>query len=439
MAFITDQQTTDDLALFSKSGEDSVYSLFSVTRTAGGAVLLKEMFAYPISDAKKINERAGIIRELSEQNSAFPFNTELVTTVQHYLEDTEVRSVFTTENRSLGKKLADMIAVDTNYHLIRGGVGALVQILPAIYSFLNHHAIGLRFAETEAGKEAKTVLETEFPGEFITNAQGRTLGHAQIAEYDQLFRFRKKKAVYSLLKFVYLVDVYYAAATVARQKEFGFPLAVAGKAKLRIIKAYHPLLSAKPVANSVSLTDTGNIIFLTGANMAGKSTFMKTLGLVVYLAHMGFPVPAAEVEFVPLDGVYTTINLPDQLTAGSSHFYTEVLRLKKIAKELNVGKNLLILFDELFRGTNVKDAHEGTIAVISAFSERKSAFFVISTHIIEAGEELQQRGLPIQFLYMPTLAAGEKMVYPYTLCTGITADRHGMMIIRREGILDILN
>jgi len=157
----------------------------------------------------------------------------------------------------------------------------------------------------------------------------------------------------------------------------------------------------------------------------------------MYLAHMGFPVAAREMEFSVLDGIYTTINLSDNLSIGASHFYAEVLRIKKIAKELSAGKNIFVIFDELFRGTNVKDAYEATIAITTAFAKKRNSVFVISTHIIEAGEVLKEHA-NISFKYLPTRMKGTTPEYTYTLESGITDDRHGMIIINNEGILELL-
>lgn len=117
-------------------------------------------------------------------------------------------------------------------------------------------------------------------------------------------------------------------------------------------------------------------MFLTGANMAGKSTFMKTFGIVVYLAHMGFPLPVKKMRFSVQNGMYTTINLPDNMMLGYSHFYAEVQRLKKVAEQVGRIGNLVIVFDELFRGTNVKDAHEATLAVMEAFCRKKRIVYL---------------------------------------------------------------
>lgn len=172
--------------------------------------------------------------------------------------------------------------------------------------------------------------------------------------------------------------------------------------------------------------------------MAGKSTFMKTFGIAVFLAHVGFPVPAASMRFSVRDGLFTTINLPDNLNRGYSHFYAEVRRLKRVAQSVNRWPRLVVIFDELFRGTNVKDAFDATVAVTEAFSHIKGAIFMISTHIIEAGEELKGKCGNIGYIYLPTVMKGSMPEYTYRLEKGITEDRHGMLIIRNEGILNIL-
>jgi DNA mismatch repair ATPase MutS len=182
-----------------------------------------------------------------------------------------------------------------------------------------------------------------------------------------------------------------------------------------------------------------NVLFLTGANMAGKSTLMKSFGIAVYLAHMGFPVAARDMEFSVREGLYSSINVPDDLSQGYSHFYAEVLRVKKVAEAVSAGRNLVVIFDELFKGTNVKDAYDATLSVTEALAAYSRCWFVISTHIIEVGETLRQRSDNLQFAYLPTVMEGTVPRYPYILEKGITNDRHGMLIIGNEGILDILS
>jgi DNA mismatch repair protein MutS len=237
---------------------------------------------------------------------------------------------------------------------------------------------------------------------------------------------------------VHSLDVFIAIAQVATTSQFVFPEVMEQEAHaLHLKNCWHPELK-KPVPNSIDMTPGSSIIFLTGANMAGKSTFMKSVGIALFLAHMGFPVPAESMRFSVRDGMLTTINLPDNLDMGYSHFYVEVLRVKKVATILARKKNMFIMFDELFRGTNVKDAHEGTVAIAGAFAQKPNCQFIVSTHIMEAGEVLRGQHNNISFQFLPTKMEGNTPVYTRRLESGISADRHGMIIIQNEGILDML-
>jgi len=260
----------------------------------------------------------------------------------------------------------------------------------------------------------------------------------KVAACDTILRFRQRELVRRILQRVYYLDMYISVAKVANDRGFSFAEALPKERHfIRLEGVYHPQVK-NAVPNTLDITPDSNVIFLTGANMAGKSTFMKSLGIALFLAHAGLPVPAKMMAFSVRDAIYTTINLPDDLGMGASHFYAEVLRVKKMARELSLGKSLFVIFDELFRGTNVKDAYEATVALTSAFAGRRDSMFVISTHIIEAGEVLGERNPNISFVYLPTRLREGLPVYTYTLEKGITADRHGMVIIQNEGILDIL-
>src|SRR5690606_1636165 len=133
-----------------------------------------------------------------------------------------------------------------------------------------------------------------------------------------------------------------------------------------VVDLRHPCLPGA-VGNDLRLDQQGNVLFLTGANMAGKSTWMKSIGIAIYLAHMGFPLAVGSMRFSVLDGMYTSINVADNIALGYSHFYAEVVRVKQAALAASSGKRLMLMFDELFKGTNVKDAYDGTLAVTEGF------------------------------------------------------------------------
>ena len=444
MLFTTDKQTLDDLNIFGRHGGDSVYTIFNRTATRGGAALLEEMFRYPLSDEQAINRRSGIIQFFSGLGIAFPFKSSLFDAVEPYLDNTDERTKLVPEEDSIGRKLGNLIAVDAQTVVIQKGVSSLMDLLKGMYDLIESLNAGRGRAmagEDHYGPDKAAIADLLAEPVFVPiirqEIRGR-LSHTLLAEYDVVFRFRHRDLILRLLRYIYQLDVYLSIGRVASERNFIFPKAYPGDRHMLTVEGvYHPQVKGA-VGNSLRITPESNLIFLTGANMAGKSTFMKSLSIALFLAHMGFPVPATRMEFSVLDGIFTTINLPDNLGMGASHFYAEVLRVKKMAVELSQGKNLFIVFDELFRGTNVKDAYEATIAITSAFAEKRNSLFVISTHIIEAGEVLRERWKNIAFNYLPTRMNGNTPVYTYTLEAGITADRHGMIIINNEGILDIL-
>lgn len=440
MAFTIDKQTLDDLNIFGKRGRDSIYSLFNTTRTRGGAQILEEMFRYPLSDEQKINKRSSIIRYFAEKKMDFPFRGELFDTIEYYLSNTDSRTKLMAEDNTLQRKLKGAMGADTDYEQLHKGVLASIEIVNSLQDFVQEMA-----TETDAGSYKEEVEEmSRLVGDpafapLFAEKGAKKLPYARTADLDALLRFSVREKLQRLLYWIYNLDVYIAVAQVALRRGFVFATAhPGGSNQMEIVEMFHPQVK-NAVSNNLSVDRNGNVLFLTGANMAGKSTFMKTLGITVFLAHMGFPVPAEKMEFAALEGMYTTINLPDNLAVGYSHFYAEVMRVKKVAQELSRAKNLLVIFDELFRGTNVKDAYDATIAITEGFARKRDCLFVISTHIIEAGDVLRERCENIRFIYLPTIMRGSVAEYPYKLAEGITSDRHGMMIVQNENILDILH
>lgn len=232
-------------------------------------------------------------------------------------------------------------------------------------------------------------------------------------------------------------DVFLTVANVARQHDFSFPEMLPETENCLEIKGlFHPFVN-NAVRNDTSFDKGQNLIFITGPNMAGKSTFLKAFGVAVYLAHVGFPVPAENMRLNVMSGLCTTINISDNLSSGYSHFYAEVMRIKYVAERLRENNRLFVIFDELFRGTNVKDAFDGTLAVASAFSEIRSSFFIISSHITEVAEELIDNK-NIGFRYFETLEENGHPVYTYKLRSGVSSERLGMYIIKREKIIEMI-
>jgi DNA mismatch repair ATPase MutS len=439
MSFIIDKQTLDDLNIFGKQRGGAIFNLFNKTQTRGGAQVLQDMFLYPLSDRDKINRRREILQYFRRKNVSFPFRNEAFDAIEYYFSNTDPRTRIAAEEDSLQRKLRNYMGADTDYELLHKGIVAAIEIFNNLHDFLQEiGAEPLPPAYQEDVTAIQILLSDEQLSWMYAEKGNRKLPYARTAKYDQALRFLARDKMKKLLYYIYNIDVYSAVAQIAGARGLVFAHALETKENtLRIEGMYHPNLPGA-MPNTVKVDRNSNVIFLTGANMAGKSTFMRTLGVTLFLAHMGFPVPAKNMEFSVQNGMFTTINLADNLNMGYSHFYAEVLRLKKVAEQVARTENLIVIFDELFRGTNVKDAYEATVAVTAAFAEKRNCTFIISTHIIEAGEALREDCDNINFVYFPTIMNGNKPGYTYQLSSGITNDRHGMMIINNENIIGIL-
>ena len=273
---------------------------------------------------------------------------------------------------------------------------------------------------------------------LLENSRRENPGLMDMICFDRNLRCISHKNFKEVIELLQEIDVNVVVGSVAREKKFCFAEAADDGEILVAMKGLHHPRIDGAISNDLEVTATKNVFFLTGANMAGKSTLMKSFGIAVYLAHMGFPVAATSMQFRIQDGMYTSINVPDNINLGYSHFYAEVLRVKKVAIEVSRDKRLIVIFDELFKGTNVKDAFDATLAVTEAIAERKNCAFMVSTHIIEVGQELGKRCNNVTFEYLPTVMKGKLPTYTYKLEQGITSDKHGMIIINNEKIIEII-
>ncbi|WP_316818876.1 MutS-related protein [Pedobacter nyackensis] len=425
MRLQTDEQTINDLRIFSKSDVPGIYDLYNDTHTRGGEAALREMFLNPMSDRELLNHRSGMIEQFSKANVTFPYKAILFDMAEKYLMHTNDTGRNASNTSIFGEKE------------ILNGVTSVIDLIKISLKFLQSGEVTAIKSYTEERMEILALLTDPVFEPVVRENSGGKLPYATVTAFDTLFRVREHQKIKKLLSYIFRLDVYLSVAAVANKRKFVFPKALEkGQYELKLEGLYHPELQ-HPKSNDMVLNSVQPIVFLTGANMAGKSTLLRAVSTAVYIAHMGFPVAAKSMSFPVLDGIYTTINLPDNLGIGASHFYAEVLRVKKVAQELHQGKSLFIIFDELFRGTNVKDAHEGTVEITNAFSKKSNSMFIISSHIVEAGEQLVQNP-HVRFQYLPTRMKGHTPEYTYTLEEGITEDRHGMIIIKNEGILETL-
>ena len=284
--------------------------------------------------------------------------------------------------------------------------------------------------------EIQEIINDNTLREFVDKFEQKPFFY-HILAYDFLLRKKTKQAINWLLEVIYELEAYYIVGKTTKKLNFKFPeFQKTTTTHIEVGNLFHPKIQGA-IENNFYLSENENVCFLSGANMSGKSSFLKALGIAVYLAHLGFPVPASKMKISLFDGLITTINLSDNLNLGLSHFYSEVKRVKEVATHLKNNKKLVVIFDELFRGTNVKDAERASSLIIAALSKLKGSAYIISSHIFEIAKELETNK-NIFFKCFETNLVDNEPIYTYKLKDGVATESLGLNIVLKEQILELL-
>lgn len=196
----------------------------------------------------------------------------------------------------------------------------------------------------------------------------------------------------------------------------------------------HPLIKEdSKVVNDFELHNLDDIVLITGSNMAGKSTFLRTLGVNLCLAYAGAPVDASNLQ-VSLFELYACIKVNDSVIDGYSYFYAEVRRLKGLLNRLEQGRHFPVFFliDEIFKGTNNYERVIGSAAYIYALSGKRCVG-AISTHDLELVKLADKLPFIKNYHFREDVIAG-KMVFDYKLRSGPSPTRNALKIMDLEGL-----
>lgn len=196
----------------------------------------------------------------------------------------------------------------------------------------------------------------------------------------------------------------------------------------------HPLITEdQRVVNHLQIKGWNQFAIITGANMSGKSTFLRTIGVNYILAMAGAPVCATKLSFYPIQ-IHSSIRTNDSLMKHESYFYAELKRLKQIIDELHSGKKKLILLDEILKGTNSKDKQAGSIALIEQLLHYKSVG-LFATHDLMLGELAVRFPGQVNNLCFEIQIENDKMLIDYKLHEGVCKNLNATYLMTNMGIL----
>ncbi len=236
---------------------------------------------------------------------------------------------------------------------------------------------------------------------------------AALSEFDSLM---------SLSEFAYINPNY--AYPEFSEDEFCF----------EIKNGMHPLLpSANRVGNNFKLFAGQKIFIVTGANMSGKSTFLRTLSVNSILACTGTKVCADAFHFTPTP-MYTSVRTTDSVQKNESYFYAELMRLKNIITQLKKGKRLFIILDEMLKGTNSQDKHIGSKALLEQMV-RYNVFGFAATHDTELGILEKEYPEVIQNCRFEAEIHNDELFFDYKIKNGVSKNLNAVFLMKKHGII----
>jgi DNA mismatch repair ATPase MutS len=193
----------------------------------------------------------------------------------------------------------------------------------------------------------------------------------------------------------------------------------------------HPLLGQNGVSNDLMIKNPVKVLLITGSNMSGKSTLLRTVGINLVLAYAGAPVCAKSFSASIAD-IYTCMRVSDDLGKSISSFYAELLRIKEIVKGAESGKKVFFLLDEIFKGTNSRDRHMGARVLIKRLCELNCSGLV-STHDLELSD-LENEGFDIKNYHFEEYYKDNSINFDYKLRKGVSTTRNAVYLMRLAGI-----
>ena len=433
---IADLQTLRDLEIFEgHGGRPSILRWLDTTRTNSGSKRLRARFLNPTSDPDKIIAIHGALRTIIRNRDAFRvFPTQyLIGGFENYFH---WRLTAPATGRGFLFLLdASQIRVDYRRWIqVSTGVrqtAQLIEMAAEIARRTSEPEGELRELLSELQKLLSLIDLSSLPGNPPEEWYWWSILRA-----DQLFRMDRKNEVRRVVEIIAEIDALVAMADASIDRGFVLPELMTGGASIEAAGLYYPLLTA-PVSNDVEANQVRRLIFLTGPNMAGKTTYLRACGLSIFLAHLGMGVPARAFRFAPCEALITALALQDDVRAGISFFQAEAIRAQQIAGAIAQGMRVVAIVDEPFKGTNIRDAFDASRLFISRLVQCEGSIFLISSHLVELADELDVTN--IGCYRFEAAEAGDILEFNYVMQAGVSQQRLGLRVLEEHGVLDVLD
>ncbi|WP_321425578.1 hypothetical protein [uncultured Bacteroides sp.] len=499
-AFDSGEEFIDPAHLYSYDldvfGENSLFQYINRTSTSFGKEKLAEWFSHHLDNKKMIKERQEAVKELApELKFRQRFRILGLLYKGEAADRLEIAEWATSKSSFKGKKLlnaAIFVVPAVNLLILILAMTGLVSFNLLGISFLIFvncssrlsssitkmqisYGKKLQILATYAGliemieqKEAKSAVIKQIqkelggkknPASFAVNRLARLMNALDqrnnilvtvllngflFWEVRQVIKIESWKEKHAALLSTWLeavgeMDALCSLATFAyNHPEYSYPIITDQPFTLKASEMGHPLMTRdKCVKNDVDIRKRPYFVIITGANMAGKSTYLRTIGVNYLLACMGAPVCANEMEIYP-SHLITSLRTTDSLTENESYFFAELKRLKLIIDKLNSGEELFIILDEILKGTNSMDKQKGSLALVKQFMAL-NANGIIATHDLLLGSLVNLYPEDIQNYCFEAEIMNNELNFSYQLKDGVAQNMNACFLMKKMGIAVIDN
>ena len=199
--------------------------------------------------------------------------------------------------------------------------------------------------------------------------------------------------------------------------------------------AGHPLIPGTLcVRNDIETIANSSFFVITGANMAGKSTYLRTVATNFLLANIGAPVCAQSMLFSKAD-LFTSLRTSDSLTAGKSYFFAELERLRDIVRQAESGRRTFVILDEILRGTNSADKQKGSIGLVRKLIDLPVGG-IIATHDLALGKLAEKFPEKVcNFRFEADITDDKQLSFSYRILPGIAQNANASFLMEQMGII----
>lgn len=412
------------------------------THSVSGHQALKEVIATPLGSIEQIHARQSLLLHLAGVGKDLPWSElqSLVDQVERYLgsnylivpQSLTARAQFTLRFRE--------IVADVETYL--RAVDALLTLCGQLYTRIYTDSVdeGFRALLAAIGRVVNHPLRQPLHL-AVERKRGLSAMDGSIRGADDhtgtLSGGSMRVALRSLAAALSQLDAFCSLAHASAALEGTLPTMVPrGSAELAFEGLRHPLLPGG-ATNDVSMTNDERVLFLTGPNMAGKSTLLRAIGIAVHCAHLGMTINASGATIPLYDQLLVSFSARDSLRRGESLYLAEVRRVRKIVDAVKRGYAVLAICDEVFRGTNIKDATQATGLLVDGLSRARVGTFVIASHLADVAETRAQRA-GVSCWCMEVEFTNDSPHFTHHVRRGISDVRLGMLLLDAEGVGPIL-